>query len=158
MESSIFILGLWTSLLLLFSLTSFPCSPLALLKRQERCASYSQKAAGRGSWQRVRTFSARFEWTTTLGQRLSQGSELRHAEMRQQSNGDNPVATLHCTVSSEPAYPRQSTNTYMNMITPHRRHVLPSWVVGERPATRYPRPCMLTTKRPTQRQTQARVF
>ena len=58
LESWIFIVGLLTSLLLLFSLIWFPHSPPAVLKRQERCASYNQKGAGRGSWQRVKTVPA----------------------------------------------------------------------------------------------------
>ena len=45
---------------------------------------------------------------------------------------------------------------YLNMITPHRRHVLTSWVVRERLATRFPRRCMLTTE--TKRQIQAQTM
>ena len=59
LESWIFIVGLLTSLLLLFFLTWFPYSPPAVFKLQERCASYNQTGVGRRSWQRVKAVSAR---------------------------------------------------------------------------------------------------
>ena len=148
-------MGLLTSLLLLFSLTWFPYSPPAVLKRQERCPSCNQNRAGRGHGRTSRRFRHGEIGPTRWG-----NVYLKAVSHRMRRNGNNLASTIPCRPSIVPSALSPHTRDQVaialyKLITPHRRHVLPSWLARERPATRYPRRCMLATKKPTSKQVHA---